>query len=113
MDALSQTETEPSQLKNFPKKRKSVLSRISAWVEKHKEVNFVSCNWSFNEKRCVVTCGQCKSDIGISVNEESGQWRISNVTRHILVIIRKTVYYCYHGVSAFSYFYSFRHYIRK
>lgn len=69
----SQTETEPSQLKNLPKKRKSVLSLISAWVEKHKEVNFVSSNWSFNEKKCVVTCGQCKSDIGISVNKESGQ----------------------------------------
>jgi hypothetical protein len=64
----------------LPKKRNSVLSLIRAWVEKHKEVNFVSSNWSSNEKKCV----QCKSDIGISVNEETGLFLFQT----LLVIVR-------------------------
>lgn len=81
-------QAEPSKQKetqNLPKK--TVLSLISDWIEKHGEVNVDKSNWTFNEQTGFVTCCQCKTDIGISVNEVSGQWRISNVTRHISVIM--------------------------
>lgn len=71
----------------FTQSKKSLMTILTEWLEKHEEINFDKTKWTFDESKGFVNCGQCKVKINISLNEQSGQFRISNVTRHLSVSI--------------------------
>lgn len=77
--------TETSQ-KN-KKLSKPFIASFSEWLTKQEELIFDKTNLSFDETNGIVTCLLCKVKISTSINVETGNWRISNVTRHVSVSI--------------------------
>lgn len=77
--------TETSKIKE--KLSKPFIASFSDWLTKQKELIFDKTNLSFDETNGIVTCLLCKVKISTSINVETGNWRISNVTRHVSVSI--------------------------
>jgi hypothetical protein len=77
--------TETSKIKE--KLSKPFIASFSEWLTKQKELIFDKTNLSFDETNGIVTCLLCKVKISTSINVETGNWRISNVTRHVSVSI--------------------------
>jgi hypothetical protein len=82
-EQLSTAET--SQIKE--KLSKPFIASFSEWFAKQKELIFEKTNLSFDETNGIVTCLVCNVKINISMNLETQNWKISNVTRHVLVSI--------------------------
>jgi hypothetical protein len=66
---------------------KPFIASFSEWFAKQKELIFEKTNLSFDETNGIVTCLVCNVKINISMNLETQNWKISNVTRHVLVSI--------------------------
>ena len=75
-EKLSTAET--SQIKE--KLSKPFIASFSEWFAKQKELIFDKTNLSFDETNGIVTCLVCNVKINISMNLETKNWRISNVT---------------------------------